>query len=988
MKSDTGNMVFNDWEITREIGSGASGTVYEIQKKEQGVLLKAALKVIHVPEDDSVVSALMNDGLDEPSVTQYLQGIVDELVEEIKIMVSVKGFPYIVNCEDYQVVKVPGEIRWDILIRMELLQPLQEYQKGRSLTEADVHTLAVQLAKALALMEEHGLIHRDIKPENIFVNPFGDYKLGDFGIAKVYDKTSMAVSQKGTRIYMAPEVYRGQEYDHTVDLYSLGLVLYRLLNKNRLPFYPIDRTYTAMESQRALTERMGGKKELPAPVQASEPFGRIILKMCAFRPESRYRSAKELLGELEQIRPSDRVVLEGSAAEKGEAKRQEQPEGENLTSVLFTGRTGSTGRRAAESKAADETASKRAGDKPDAGRVTSENAAVRGKAADEAASERAEDKPDAGRTASENAAVKGKAADEAIAGSAAKASGGRTTGRNYVAKTEYEADKSSEERKKKAAKKKQLMVGLALAAVVLAIAIPLYLRMKFTLTVNGGTGGGSYPGGAQVTVKADEVQGSSFAGWSAEGLELSADEKKEPELTFAMPRKSVVLTAKTEENTYLVSVVSGSGSGTYAFGDEVTIEAEAPQEGYAFAQWKIVSGSPDVKDVTSPKFTFAMGLDDVEVKAEYEPLTFKLKVEDASGSGEYKFGEEISLTAEEKANASFAGWEIEEGELPLSQAALKEAELEFSMPAGDVKLAAVYKTNEHQVTVNGGSGSGTYEVGALVEISADEPQEGEVFSAWKSLKGKPQIEEPSLAETSFPMPDRDVEIAAEMAPIEYSVTVNNGNGSGTYHLGDLVSISAELQKDGLTFSGWTVDEGDFTFSDPSLQNISFEMPAENLMLSAHYETTKYTLKVSGGKGSGMYSAGDAVSVTADAANAQGQPFHSWTVTKGQLDTKELDLTQPALAFSMPESQLELKANYAAAAPKETGVTLTVNGGSGSGVYAAGEKVTVTHDAPQPGMVFSFWIAAGYPGVINSTADSIEITMPESDVILTAVFAEQ
>ncbi|MCD7819596.1 MAG: serine/threonine protein kinase [Lachnospiraceae bacterium] len=292
MEYQIGTSVFDDWEIVRRIGSGASGVVYEIQKKGQDIALTSALKVMRVPQDPSVVTSLTDEGMDAQGIESYLQGIVNELIDEIKIMASLKGFPYIVSCEDYKVIRDSQNLQWEVLIRMELLQPLSEYQQENDLTETDVRRLGVHLAKSLALFEKQEIIHRDIKPENIFVNEFGDFKVGDFGIARVYDKTTRLLSKKGTENYMAPEVYRGQEYDNTADIYSLGLILYKLLNKNRLPFYPIDKTFTALEQQKALMSRMSGRQELPMPVLASPEFGRIVLKMCAFRAENLFQNAE------------------------------------------------------------------------------------------------------------------------------------------------------------------------------------------------------------------------------------------------------------------------------------------------------------------------------------------------------------------------------------------------------------------------------------------------------------------------------------------------------------------------------------------------------------------------------------------------------------------------------------------------------------------------------------------------------------------------
>ena len=90
----------------------------------------------------------------------------------------------------------------------------------------------------MCIRDRYHVVHRDIKPENIFVSATGDFKLGDFGIARTIEKTTFGMSKKGTYPYMAPEIYQGKESDILVDMYSLGLVMYRMLNDNRLPFFP------------------------------------------------------------------------------------------------------------------------------------------------------------------------------------------------------------------------------------------------------------------------------------------------------------------------------------------------------------------------------------------------------------------------------------------------------------------------------------------------------------------------------------------------------------------------------------------------------------------------------------------------------------------------------------------------------------------------------------------------------------------------------
>ena len=100
--------------------------------------------------------------------------------------------------------------------------------KEEKLTEEDVLRLGIDLCRALEYCQKQNIIHRDIKPENIFVSRFGEFKLGDFGIARNWDRGASGLSKKGTFSYMAPEMYKGEEYDSRADIYSLGIVLYKL----------------------------------------------------------------------------------------------------------------------------------------------------------------------------------------------------------------------------------------------------------------------------------------------------------------------------------------------------------------------------------------------------------------------------------------------------------------------------------------------------------------------------------------------------------------------------------------------------------------------------------------------------------------------------------------------------------------------------------------------------------------------------------------
>ena len=296
-----GSTVFDKWTICRKLGQGSYGAVYEIQQEDFGNVYKAALKVITVPQSEMEIQSVLAEGMTLPQAEKYFYSVVEDIVRESAIMSRLKGTGNIVSYEDHTVIRHSDGIGWDILIRMELLHPLLPYVYQNPMARRDIIKLGIDICKALELCQRYNIIHRDIKPENIFISDNGDYKLGDFGIARTIERTTSGLSKKGTYSYMAPEVYAGREYGFSVDTYSLGLVLYRMLNKNRGPFLPQPpEAITFSSREQALVRRISGEP-LPCPFYGEGRLGEIVLKACAFDPKERYSSPQQLRQELEAI---------------------------------------------------------------------------------------------------------------------------------------------------------------------------------------------------------------------------------------------------------------------------------------------------------------------------------------------------------------------------------------------------------------------------------------------------------------------------------------------------------------------------------------------------------------------------------------------------------------------------------------------------------------------------------------------------------------
>lgn len=295
MTTEVLKQIWPEWAIEgKPLGKGSFGVVYKAVRRDHNVESYAAIKVISIPDDSSEIDSLRSEGLDINATKTYLNGIVDDFVSEIQLMESLKGVQNIVSVEDYKVVEKTDEVGWDIYIRMELLTPLNTYICDKNLTENDVIKLGCDICTALEICGQRNIIHRDIKPENIFVNDFGYYKLGDFGIARKMESLTGGLSQKGTFNYMAPEVANSGNYDARVDTYSLGVVLYRLLNNNKLPFLDTEKQLLNPNERKNAVERRIRGEALPAPCNASPSIANLILRACAYDPNARFGSATEM----------------------------------------------------------------------------------------------------------------------------------------------------------------------------------------------------------------------------------------------------------------------------------------------------------------------------------------------------------------------------------------------------------------------------------------------------------------------------------------------------------------------------------------------------------------------------------------------------------------------------------------------------------------------------------------------------------------------
>jgi len=281
------------------IGHGSFGAVYEIRRTIGKTIEKSALKVMTIPKESSEITELSRKGYDDESITERFNGMKESIEDEYAMMAKLKGCANVVYCDDIKSIQHNNKMGWDIYIRMELLTPLLSYHNG-IMDEREIIRLGKEMCNALVMCQRNDIVHRDIKPQNMFVSNDGTFKLGDFGVAKAVEHT-MSGTMTGTYDYMAPEVELHRPYNRTVDIYSLGMVLYWYLNEKRLPFLPLPPVTIKWKDEEKAKERRLQGEAVPDPARGSEELKRIVLKACAFDPENRYQTAAEMLKDLNTL---------------------------------------------------------------------------------------------------------------------------------------------------------------------------------------------------------------------------------------------------------------------------------------------------------------------------------------------------------------------------------------------------------------------------------------------------------------------------------------------------------------------------------------------------------------------------------------------------------------------------------------------------------------------------------------------------------------
>jgi len=490
---------------------------------------------------------------------------------------------------------------------------------------------------------------------------------------------------------------------------------------------------------------------------------------------------------------------------------------------------------------------------------------------------------------------------------------------------------------------------------------------EYTLTVNSGTGDDDYEANEIANISADTApSGQDFDEWVGDTSGIASVTSSSTTLT--MPAADQEVTATYTDKIWALTVNSGTGDGNYVVGAIADIDADEAPSGQEFEEW--VGDTEGIASVTTADSTLTMPYANVEITATYTDKTWTLTVNSGTGDGNYVVGVVADIDADAPASGKqFDAWTGDVTGIPD----VNVADTTLTMPYADAEITATYEDiPTYALTVNNGSGDGSYPEDQVVDITADAAPSGQDFDEWTGdTSGIADTSDPT---TTITMAASAAEVTATYTDKTWTLTVHSGTGDGSYAVGTIQPITADSAPSGQDFDEWTGDvTGVADVEDPTT---TITMPYADAEITATYTDKTWTLTVNSGTGDGSYVVGTVADIDADAP-ASGKQFDAWTgdVT-GIPDVNVADTT-----LTMPYAHAEITATYE---DIPAGYTLTVNSGTGDGDYSESTLVDIDADAAASGMLFDAW--TGDTSNISDVNDpSGTLTMPASSQEITATY---
>lgn len=238
---------------------------------------KYIVKIISFPSSQTQLDALLLAKAfeNEEAANGYFQTRANDLVKEVEFLQNISRQEGFIPYKGYQIIPKENETGFEVYLLAEYKRSLERHATKRPFTHLDALNLGLDICSAFSACRRSGHIFVNLKPSNIYVSKNGEYKIGDLGFINLSSLKYATMPEHYISSYTAPEIRDPfASLNESIDVYSLGAVLYQIYNGGELP------DLTA--------------ENVPAPKYADEEISAIILKACNVSPEDRWSDPAQM----------------------------------------------------------------------------------------------------------------------------------------------------------------------------------------------------------------------------------------------------------------------------------------------------------------------------------------------------------------------------------------------------------------------------------------------------------------------------------------------------------------------------------------------------------------------------------------------------------------------------------------------------------------------------------------------------------------------
>lgn len=465
--------------------------------------------------------------------------------------------------------------------------------------------------------------------------------------------------------------------------------------------------------------------------------------------------------------------------------------------------------------------------------------------------------------------------------------------------------------------------------------------------------------------------------------------------TFTMPDVDVSFWAnwKYIPEKFQLVVNNGSGSGIYDDNGRAQIIANQVPDGYAFDEWTLDDGNGHIGDTSSASTYFYMTESNAVVTAHYAPLRTVTLVNynntGTSRSFNVRQGYYFTVSGTEIVGDKIIEYWIN------NNTGAKVYLPYFSDPMGseDLIYTAVYRDRKtYKLTVNNGSGSGEYLERSTIAISANPAPSGKQFDYWSTSGDIWDMEYRYLTPSTVTIGHGDCTVTANYENIPtppvytyYTLTVNNGSGSGTYQSGRWVTCTGNQAPSGYEFSHWEENGNIISYQ----KSYGFSINS-NRTITAHYKAIPYFTvtvidgKLADGSTTGTFLRNSQPVIIMNPA-PEGKKFLQWEVITGNADAVDKPLAETTKIRNLTQN-VTVKATYYVPQP-EIKYDLAITSKDGTVTtwkYSVGEQITIYADEPDEGYEFIKW-TGNTQYLLDRYSSVTVVNMPSKNIELEAYY---